>query len=77
MRGVFSIVSLLVVCVAAALYFTSAQPVVLQQPGGYQNLQLKAENAVKQQESDPQAEVDAASHSPSPPPATNAPPSGN
>jgi hypothetical protein len=70
----FGIVSLLIMGVAAAWYFTSAQPEVTQ-PGQYQKLQSKAEATAKLMQHDPQADVDAASQSSSP--ATNTPPQGN
>jgi hypothetical protein len=73
-RGIFGIVSLLVIGVAAAFYFTSAQP-ELTQPGQYQKLQSKVDATVKLMQHDPQADLDAASRTSSP--ATNTPAPGN
>ena len=82
MRGLFSIVSLLIIAVAAAFYFTSGTPEV-SNPGQYQKIEAQANAAAAQMAKDPQLEVDAASGDakPAPPPATapatNAPPAGH
>ena len=72
----FSLVSLLILGVAAAFYFTSTQ-VELQPVGGYQGLKSKAEAAAAQMQRDGQTQVDAATAPATPPATTNTPSSGN
>jgi hypothetical protein len=76
MRGMLGLVSLLIVGVAAAYYFTTAQP-EMAQPATYNQIESQANAAAAQMAKDPQTEVDAATGGVSPPAATNAAPSGN
>ena len=69
----FGLVSLLVVGVAAAYYFTAAQPQVAQ-TGQYQKIESQANAAAALMAKDPQPQVDAATGDSTPAPATNAPP---
>jgi type II secretory pathway pseudopilin PulG len=78
MRGMLSLVSLLVIGVGAAYYFTSMQAPV-QQAGEYQNVQTQAQHAASLMQHDgeaQQAQVDAAIADPAPassPATTNTP----
>jgi hypothetical protein len=76
MRGVLGLVSLLIIAVGGALYFTETQPVAEQQT--YQKAESQANKAAALIANRGQAQVDAATgDKPAPPPATNAPPAGN
>ncbi len=76
MRGMLGLVSLLIIGVGAAYYFTSLQAPV-QETGQYQKIESQAQHAAALMQHDPQAQVDAATGDAPPPPATNAPPAGN
>jgi hypothetical protein len=76
MRGMLGLVSLLLIGVAAAFYFTATQPEVAQQ-GTYNKIESQANAAAAQMAKDPQTEVDAATKGVSAPAATNAAPSGD
>jgi hypothetical protein len=79
MRGLFGLVSLLIVAAGAAYYFTAGQPEVAQ-PGRYQKIESQANAAAASMQNSAQAaqdKVDAANGATPPAPATNAAPSGN
>ena len=59
MRGIFSLLSLLIIGLVAAFYMTSAQP-EFKQAGQYQGLESKVAATTKLMQHDPQADVDAA-----------------
>ena len=79
MRGVLGLVSLLIVAVGAALYFTETNPEVADKQV-YENVTAQANKAaatMANRGQDAQAQVDAASGDTPAAPATNAPPTGN
>ena len=76
MRGMLGLLSLLIIGVGAAVYFTSMQTPV-QETGQYQKIESQAQHAAALMQHDPQAQVDSASSDTPPAPATNAPPAGN
>jgi hypothetical protein len=79
MRGLFGLVSLLIVAAGAAYYFTAAQPEVAR-PGQYQKIESQANGAAALMRNSGQAaqdQVDSASGVTPAPPATNGPPPGN
>jgi len=76
MRGMFGLVSLLIVTVGGVMYFTETQPEVADKEVS-QNVQNQANKAaalMANRGDDAQAQVDAASGDKPAAPATNAPP---
>jgi Flp pilus assembly protein TadG len=78
MRGLFGLVSLLIVAVGAVMYFQETSPVAQKQT--VQNIETEANKAAATMQKSydkAQAQVDAVAGDTNAVPATNAPPSGN
>jgi hypothetical protein len=75
MRGILGLVSLLIIGVGAALYFTQTAPEAAAERGTYSKIEDQAHAAAAKMATDPQIQVDAATAAANgeAPSATNAP----